>query len=144
MLMVVVAIVCAALAQHRGDVSQLPLWVVPVTLAAIVAAALAFPSPFALGRASPFPALSEGRRPAIGGAILGGCALLACLIWSSEPFAEFNRYFHTASTYAALLWLGGLLLGLAVLWPIGRPASGGSRVRFRASPWLVLELLALV
>jgi hypothetical protein len=146
MLIVVVAVVCAALAQHRGDVHQLPLWLIPVTLAAIVAAALAFPAPFALVGVPPLPGLSEGRRPVIGGAILGGFALVACLVWATEPFAEFNQYFHTASTYAALFWVAGLLLGLAVLWPINHqvPGARGSLGRFRPSPWLVLELLVLV
>ena len=116
MLIVVVAVVCAALAQHRSDVHELPVWLIPVTLAAILAAVLAFPAPFALVGAPPVPILSEGRRPVIGGAILGGFALVACLVWSTESFAEFNQYFHTASTYAALFWVAGLVLGF--IWTV--------------------------
>jgi hypothetical protein len=142
---ILLAVVCAGIAQHGGASDDLPWWLIPASLGSIILAALVIPSPFAGGVEPLLSPPNEDRRLEIGAAVLCGSALLACAVWFTEPFATLHRYIHTASTYAALVWLCGIVVGLSMLWAGERrsPDRGGG-IRSRLSPLFVVELLAVV
>jgi 4-amino-4-deoxy-L-arabinose transferase-like glycosyltransferase len=142
---ILVAVACAGIAQHAGADNHLPWWLIPASLGSIVLAALAIPGPFAAPAESLRTPPGEGLRLEIGGAILCGSALIACAVWFTEPFTTLTRYVHTGSTYAALVWLFGIIVGLIVLWAGNRrPPDTGANMRSKMSPWFVVELLAVV
>jgi 4-amino-4-deoxy-L-arabinose transferase-like glycosyltransferase len=140
------AVICAALAQHQSVPSDIPIWVVLVSVAAIVGGAVAFPNPLA-------PAALPGTLPLLGSRqlipgtlVLVASALAACAIWSREPFARMQEFVNPQSTYAAALWVAGMLLGLALLWPAagGRTPDEARAAYGRRSWWIVVELFALL
>ncbi|MGH2410899.1 MAG: ArnT family glycosyltransferase, partial [Chloroflexota bacterium] len=142
----IVAVICAALAQHQSIPSNIPIWVVLASVAAIVGGAIAFPIPLA-------PAALPGALPLLGSRqLIPGTlvwlasALVACAIWSTEPFAQMQEFVHPASTFAAVLWIAGMLLGLALLWPPGggNPFGAARAVHGRRSWWIIVELFALL
>jgi len=144
-LVAVAAIACAALAQHQSMPSDIPVWVVLASIAAIVGAAVAIPSPLTTALPKALPLLGS-RHLLAGTLVLVASAAAACTIWSTEPFAAMQEFVHPESTYAALLWIAGMIVGLALLWPPGGDglAAAARAVRDRWSWWIVLELFALV
>lgn len=137
----VLAAVCALLGQHpadpslpgaplvgdlqtwmaqqwgTGDTTSPPSWVVIASLAAIAGAAICFP-----GVAGAAADLQECcgeaiRRMAIGTGVLAIPCLLAAAIWSRERFVDYHVFTNAASSWGALLWLGGMAAGLYYLWP---------------------------
>ncbi len=142
---VILAVACAGIAQHAGPNNDLPWWLIPASFGSIVLAALVIPSPFG-DVVEPVHAPTDANfRLEIGSAIICGATLIAIAVWLTEPFATLNRYIHTASTYAALIWLGGIVVGLAVLRAGGRCSrDAGGDTRSRSSPWFVVELVAIV
>jgi len=140
------AVICAALAQHQSMPSDIPIWVVLVSVAAIAGAAVAFPNPLAtteLPRTLPRP----GSRLLVPGTlVLVASSLAACAIWSTEPFARMQEFIHPESTFAALLWIAGMIGGLALLWPPGGGGIAGAAraIQSRWSWWIVAELFVLV
>ncbi len=116
---------------------------------ATVLAALAIPFSFA-AHEEPLLAATQRSTDALKSALpsLAACTLIACTKPLTEPFATLHRYIHTASTYAALVWLCGIVVGSAVLWARAHRCSLEQPARsFRCQDflsWFVVELLAVV
>jgi len=120
------AVGCAALAQHQAPRDEAPVWVLCATLLAIVAAAIAFRSPIEAA-----PRLSdECRLPArqawLAAVPLVMAAVPAAILWDRQPFRATHTFATVGSSWAALLWLGGMLAALLVAWRNGRGARAGS------------------
>ena len=141
----VVSVICAALSYQPSDPSEVPFWVILVSVAAILGGAVAFPNPFSA--AAPHVDLSYFRehRVLLGAVVLGAPAVAACIIWSMEPFSQVQEFVNSASTYAAFLWIAGMAAGLAVLWPTrGNSQAEPPPLSGVGSRWIVAELFALL
>ncbi len=121
------AVVLALAGQHQSPRDHVPPWVVAVTVLAIALAAAALPDPIPhadrpSGAASPRPA----SRPALAlSPLLPTLALglPAALIWNAQTFTPAHVLAGDASSFAAALWIAGLILALATAWRVGRPAG---------------------
>ena len=143
------AVICAALAQHQAPRDGAPAWVICATLLAIVAGASALRSPIEAGlwaRDAP-PLLA--RRAWLAVLPLAATAVPAAILWDRQPFRTTHTYATSGSSWAALLWLGGMLAALLVAWRVGPRARAGdaltprlsSPVRYREGVLLVAILV---
>ena len=137
-----VAIVSAVLAQHSADPSHVPLWVIVLSLLAIAGGALALPTPF------PFRegvkrgiAAAPARAYMLAAAMLVLPTIVAVLVWAQEPFKVNHVFVHASSTWAALLWVVGMIGSVAVAW---RQDPESLRIQRKQIPWLCIEGAALL
>jgi len=141
--LIVAAVVCARLAQHAGDSSLVPAWVVVATLGSIVLAALAWPSPLPASTPLVESAGEPGRAMGIGAAILLIPTLVAAFIWCQEDFHVNQEFVNGSSSWAAGLWLAAIVAGLAFLWT-QRALLGASTRGTLAWPLVLAEILVLI
>ena len=150
LLLALLAVLCAWLAQHPGDPDAVPDWVIAVSLLAILGGALAFPDPRVAAIPGPKSHSADpqhgAERDSPGSILLLGLLLTlpaagAALVWLQEPFATYHAFVNGSSTTAAYIWLGGIALGLILALPlrVGQPHILPMRGR-----WLLLECLALI
>ena len=136
------ALACAWLAQHPSTPDVVPFWVLVVSLIAVGGAAIAFPPPLVRqeGTAAEEPAPFSLVLKFVAAMLLP--AGIACVIWSTEDFHNTHLFAHTASTWAAILWLLGSTYALAAMW-FSSPRT--PRPKGRVTPSLLrLELLAFL
>lgn len=138
----VAALACAWLAQHPSTPDVVPFWVLIVSLVAIGGAAVAFPLPLVRQEAT-----AVGEPVRLSSVLKFAAAMLlpagiASAIWSTEDFHNTHLFAHTASTWAALLWLLGAVCALAAMW---LSSARIPRPRSRVTPPLLrLELLVFL
>ena len=148
--LLLIGVGCAFLAQHQANVASVPFWVLAATAIAIVAGALmsgrrlmidqTWPrQPTAL---PPVPIRSAAMDSAAG--ILGGSAAFAALLWSIAAYSYHGHVFASnLSTWACVMWAGGLVLALLWLGIHGRQSTRGARSEAAGTPIRKAELAAL-
>ena len=137
----IAAIVCAALAQHPADSGAVPAWVVLVSVLAIVGAAVGLPSPLRPTSDELSPVAERTTDVLAVTALLALPTLGAVILWLREPFSPYDLYIYSSSSWAALVWVAGLLAGLTLAVPRGWWASLTRHLR---SPLFIIELCALI
>ncbi|HWE61262.1 MAG TPA: PA14 domain-containing protein, partial [Chloroflexota bacterium] len=140
---IAIAVVCALLAQHPADPWQVPAWVVAASLLAIGVAAVVFPDPLASKVEKVQASLVGARSVLLPVGLLVVPTLVAVWLWSREPFTVNHAFVMGSSTWAALLWIAGMVAGLLAAWPTPFPRSW-SWLRKERVLWLVLEALAIL
>src|SRR5579862_7638273 len=97
------AIICAFLAEHPSDPMQVPVWVVAVSLLAIIGAAIAMPDPFP-AKTRHVECVEEDRRTIVlGSAALILPTVIAVFVWLQEPFQDNHLFINASSSWAAVL-----------------------------------------
>ncbi len=141
----------AFLAQHQANVASVPFWVLAATAIAITAGALITGRPFAIDqtwprqRTAPGTASTHPSAMDIAAGTLGGSAAFAALLWSIGPYSYHGHIFSSdLSTWACAVWAGGL--GIALLWLgiHGRQAAFGDPRGTSRIPVGRIELAVLV
>lgn len=120
-LLFLIGVSCALLAQHQASLASLPMWVLAATIAAVGTALFMCRRPLPIdltwSRPSTDPPPTPIRSPAMDTAagILGGSAALAALLWSIGAYSYQGHVFTSnLSTWACVVWAGGL--ATALLW----------------------------
>ena len=119
------AVICAALAQQQAPRDGAPAWVICATLLAIAAAARALRSPIEAGLWSSDASPLLARKPWRAALLLAATAVPAAILWDRQPFRATHTFATIGSSWAALLWLGGMLAALLLAWPAGPHARAG-------------------
>lgn len=123
------AVICAALAQHQAPRDGAPSWVICATLLTIVAAAFAFRSPIEAGQWAGDARSLLARRAWRAVLPLAATAVPAAILWDRQPFRATHTFATSGSSWAALLWLGGMLAALLLAWRAGPHARAGDAPR---------------
>jgi hypothetical protein len=133
--------------QQPVGTHDIPAWVIVLTLIAILAAALALPHPARPVQKALVKAAREGHlMPWLCAALLALPTLVAVLHWHTDSLSPPVYAFTKAtSSWAALLWVTGMITALIVAWPPRRDSGSASTLSQRLrSPRLVLEALAVL
>ena len=105
------------------------------TLLAIVAAAIAFRSPIEAALSPNQARAVLSRRAWLAAVPLIVAAVPAAILWDRQPFRAAHSFATIGSSWAALLWLGGMLVALLISWRASpHIRAGGAPTSWKIRP----------